>query len=368
VHIDFPAFMSFSSRYPICIAKRTAPGPSSHARRQFDALIKKLEAERANLALWQEELPKTLALADNEYRPLVRIFDARQKQLLLALDLACSDKTMSKKDRKRLVNLIRRMALALVSANGGDNLINDIHHKYSARNVAPETKRAEAFICQAVAGMSAIELDDDAACNGPAAFCESIAKKMAKQVQQEAQQEAINEAQQEALNEQAKLKQSIRDIFRKLVSVLHPDRESNPAEHGRKTVLMQRTNVAYAANDLFGLLALQREVTPINLAGPDDAGDDRIWQYNRILDAQMNEVRSQIHALKSAFALDMGWDFGRCRTLKAMMKGLRNDIAEMRANIKNIEANLNALVDLRQFKAWPKGAHIGQQESMQGKS
>lgn len=68
----------------------------------------------------------------------------------------------------------------------------------------------------------------------------------------------------------------MRDIFRKLASALHPDRETDPAEHGRKTALMQRANVAYAANDLLGLLELQLEVDQIDQTGLDNLGDDRI--------------------------------------------------------------------------------------------
>jgi curved DNA-binding protein CbpA len=42
----------------------------------------------------------------------------------------------------------------------------------------------------------------------------------------------------------------VREVFRKLASELHPDRETDPAEHARKTELMQRVNQAYKAGDL----------------------------------------------------------------------------------------------------------------------
>ena len=57
---------------------------------------------------------------------------------------------------------------------------------------------------------------------------------------------------------------AVREIFRKLASALHPDRETDPGERARKTALMQRANVAYAANDLLGLLELQFEVDQID--------------------------------------------------------------------------------------------------------
>ncbi|WP_341888453.1 hypothetical protein [Variovorax sp. YR752] len=46
----------------------------------------------------------------------------------------------------------------------------------------------------------------------------------------------------------------MRDIFRKLASALHPDRETDAQQRKVKTALMQKANQAYAANDLLALL------------------------------------------------------------------------------------------------------------------
>jgi hypothetical protein len=61
--------MSTTTQYAIRIASPAAAGPLSRVRKQFNTLVKKLEAERVKLALWREELPKIRALADNEYNP-----------------------------------------------------------------------------------------------------------------------------------------------------------------------------------------------------------------------------------------------------------------------------------------------------------
>ncbi len=91
--------MSNSAQYAIRIAVPTTAEPLSRVRKQFNKLVKTLEAERAHLALLREELPKIRALADSEYRPLTQIFDAHQKRMLLALDQAYSDKAMGKRDK-----------------------------------------------------------------------------------------------------------------------------------------------------------------------------------------------------------------------------------------------------------------------------
>ena len=51
--------------------------------------------------------------------------------------------------------------------------------------------------------------------------------------------------------------QSVREVFRKLASALHPDRETDDSQRAAKTALMQKVNQAYAAGDLLALLELQ---------------------------------------------------------------------------------------------------------------
>ncbi|WP_143605999.1 hypothetical protein [Variovorax sp. 54] len=52
----------------------------------------------------------------------------------------------------------------------------------------------------------------------------------------------------------------MRDIFRKLASAPHPDRETDAQQRKVKTALMQKANQAYAANDLLALLELQLQL------------------------------------------------------------------------------------------------------------
>jgi len=365
--------MTHSSHYAIRIAAPAATGPQSRVRKQFNTLVQKLEAERVKLALWRSELPKIRALADSEYRPLAQRFDVHRKQMLLALDRAYYDRTMGKKDKQKLVELICSTALDLLGCDEGDDDVKAIYNTHSGGDFDLEMDQEHAMMRKLVADMTGVELDEDADIGSPAALFEAMQKKMDARAEEDAERAgqacpgaaakpakpvklSAREARHQA--EAAKLKQSVRDIFRKLASALHPDRETDPAEHGRKTALMQRANVAYAANDLLGLLELQLEVDQIDQTGLDNLDDDRIKQYNRILGDQVREIGLEIHVLESAVTLDMGWELGRRCTPTAMMRGLRADIKEMRANVKNIEADLEVFGDVKQIKRWLKGFDI----------
>lgn len=362
--------MHLTTQYAIRIAAPVDAGPLSRVRKQFNTLVKKLEAERVKLALWRDELPRIHALADSEYSPLVRTFDAHRRRLLLLLDQAHSDKSMGKKDREKLVEVICATALDLMQIDEEDQTIKEIYNKHSGSDFDLEMDEEKAFMREMLGAATGIELDDDTDFSSPQAFFEAMRDKMEEREREEGQKQEktgqarpakaakLNAREARHQAEELKLKQSVRDIFRKLASALHPDRETDAAERGRKTELMQRANVAYAANDLLGLLELQLEVDQIDQTGLDNLSDDRIKQYNRILGGQIDEIKSEINALETTLSLDIGWELGRRLTPKAMMQALRVDIAEMQASIEHIAADLDSFSDIKKLKAWLKHYRI----------
>jgi hypothetical protein len=84
--------------------------------------------------------------------------------------------------------------------------------------------------------------------------------------------------------------QSVRDIYRKLASVLHPDRETDPTERERKTALIQRANQAYGRNDLLELLTLQIETEQIDAGALADIPEARLRHYNDVLQPHRGHV------------------------------------------------------------------------------
>ncbi|WP_262471530.1 J domain-containing protein, partial [Clostridioides difficile] len=79
--------------------------------------------------------------------------------------------------------------------------------------------------------------------------------------------------------EQAQISLSIREVYRKLASALHPDRETDPQERDRKTRLMQRVNEAYDKNNLLQLLELQLELDHIDQRSINHISEARLTHY-----------------------------------------------------------------------------------------
>ncbi|MES2741893.1 MAG: hypothetical protein V4754_13210 [Pseudomonadota bacterium] len=361
--------MPLTHDYAVRIAASTQGGPLSRERKRFNSLVKKLDAERARLALWRDQLPHIRALADSQFQPLAERFDTLRKQLVSVLDMAHDNKAMGKKNKAKLADLIIGIAEPLM-AGDDDEAIKAIYNKYSGRDFDLDTEADHAELRAMLSEASGIELGEEVDVSSPAAFFKAFQEHLDERARTQAESAAgtgtgtgtgtdasakpakpsAREARHQA--EQLKLKHSVRDIFRKLASALHPDRESDPAEHARKTALMQRANVAYAANDLLALLEMQLEVAQIDQAGLNNLADDRIKQYNMVLQEQVGEVGAQIAALELQLMLDLGWEPGRRLLPKTLMKSLEVDIARMRANVMHIEADLAAFADLKRLKAW----------------
>jgi curved DNA-binding protein CbpA len=68
----------------------------------------------------------------------------------------------------------------------------------------------------------------------------------------------------------------VREIYRKLASALHPDRETDEREREAKTALMQRVNQACEAQDLLALLQLQLQIEQIDERHIANAGEQRL--------------------------------------------------------------------------------------------
>jgi hypothetical protein len=349
------------SQQAVRITAPATTGPQAKVRTQFNALVKRLDAERARLAVWREEVPKIRAKANSELGPLMRAFDTHRRALIVLFDQAWHDKLMSKTDRRKLSDIIAATAEELLQGGDADPSIKELYDRHSGGDFEGDLDAERAAMLEMFTDATGLALDDDADLTSPEAILEAMRQKMEQQARADEQtarpaKPSARAVRQEA--EEAKLQQSVRDIFRKLASALHPDRETDPAEHARKTALMQRANAAYAANDLLGLIELQLEVAQIDQAGLDGLTEDRIKQYNRILARQFDEVRSEIDAMETALSYQMGWDFEKRPTPKTMLQYLQIDIANAEAHVHGIAADLARFGDIRQLKAWLKTYRI----------
>ena len=83
----------------------------------------------------------------------------------------------------------------------------------------------------------------------------------------------------------------LKEIYRKLTSVLHPDREPDEAERKRKTALMSEVNKAYESGNLLKLLQLQLQVGKLDSLAAATLADEKLQLINLTLRQQHDDLR-----------------------------------------------------------------------------
>ncbi|MFM9971286.1 MAG: molecular chaperone DnaJ [Burkholderiales bacterium] len=267
---------------------------------------------------------------------------------------------LSKRERRKLADMIREIVESILMSRD-DAQISALHKKYQ-RPGDGESAAEMRSIFEDVLGL---DLGDDVDFDSPEAVMERAeqkfqesqeqfaAKKAAREERQaqriKSRKQLAKEARQEA--DDQRLSQSIREIYRKLVSALHPDREADPVERERKTGLMQRVNQAYEKNNLLQLLELQLELEHIDQGALDNIGEERLRDYIKILREQADQLNVEIHRVASGFASPFEGPYFDMRP-ESVMHRLSTDIANARRANQELKRDLGILDDVNALKSW----------------
>lgn len=321
---------------------------TSRVRVQFNKLIKKLETERKRLAAWHAALPLMRSRASAELGPLARQFDQRQRELVFLLDAAHQHKSIGKKEREKLSALIFDIVAEMLERLDEQDeelvaLFEKHEDDFSGMENDPDLLALRDMFEEMLGDDDGGHDDGDAQPDGRAEN-DGAAPPPRQASPREARQ----------AEEEQRLSQSVREIFRKLTSTLHPDRELDPAERDRKTALMQRVNVAYANNDLLGLLELQFEVDQLDEASLASLGEDRIKQYNKLLTKQVKEIGRDIEELEHWLAYELNLTVRGRITPQVLERSLTDGIAKMHKSIADVEGDIREFSDIKRLKAFLK--------------
>lgn len=161
-------------------------------------------------------------------------------------------------------------------------------------------------------------------------------------------------AQQRREAEAQQATQSVREIYRKLASALHPDRESDERQRAVKTELMQRVNQAYAANDLLALLELQLQIEQIDASHIANASAQRLKHYNKVLSEQLSQLRAEVDGVEMGFRIEFGLEPGWGMNPRKLGEVLEQTSRQWRAELNEQQRDMRMLADVAATKRWLK--------------
>jgi hypothetical protein len=158
----------------------------------------------------------------------------------------------------------------------------------------------------------------------------------------------------QARREQAAMEvsQSVREVYRKLASALHPDRETDATERERKNALMQRANQAYERGDLLELLSMQISLIESDQGALARADDKRLQLYCQALREQQQALKQEIADVEAPIreGLDLAPGTrmpGRDAVLTLVSSMARN----VKSNVEAARLDMAALLDPRRCGA-----------------
>ena len=341
----------------------------SKGQKTFNSLIRQIEKRRKQLRAWEAVTPTFQQQYVSELLPLEQTSTALQIRMVHCLDQAYAQKELTKAERRKMAFVIVDLAGDLINQDEDEGKeLKAIYDKYSPTNYDSQMAAEVDAMKSMLETVLGVDLGDDLDLSSPEELlqqaqahmqqtqAEWIAKNEEQDVRRAKRKKSPRQqaAEARAQEQQAQISLSIREVYRKLASALHPDRETDPQERDRKTRLMQRVNEAYQKNNLLQLLELQLELEHIDQHALSSMSEERLKHYNTILKEQVRELDQEIFHVESAFRHAYGIDPFEPVSPDSIVRNLAVDLKDLRRNIRTLEQDLAAFEDIRNLKLWLK--------------
>ncbi len=351
------------------LGQQQEPARLSPAQKKFNALIQKIDAQKKQLAAWQETLPLCQQKVVGKLVPLQETYSEHQTAMVHLIDSLATTHKFTHNQQEKIAHLITSICEELISRQGRDEL-KPVYNRYSEWDfdeaASEGNDMAAALLKDMFEQQFGGELDmDDFDFSDPEGLADRLTEQMEENYRQaeEARPKRKKTARQLAKEareqeEEANVSKSIQAVYRQLVAALHPDREPDMAERERKTELMKKVTIAYGKRDLLQLLELQLSVEQIDQGKINNIAEDRLKHYNKILQSQFEELQEEVMSTQMQFREMAGLSPYESLTPKRVLAMLNEDIRSLREEITRIEMDLRQFKDVKQFKSWLRNYRI----------
>lgn len=349
------------SRTTLQISAGQAGPTLTPQQKRFNTLIRKIAEARRTLAQWQDNIGLYRQAHSRALLPLENELAALRRQWVFALDEVLGQRGWTKAERETLRELVCEYAGLLLNAQGDDEELKAVFDRHAEVDFDTEQKQIVLTLKDLAQSQMGLDLGDDEGIDTHADLLQRLQQGMRERAAAEeaegGAQPALRRksaAQQRREAEAQQATQSVREIFRKLASALHPDRETDAAQREAKTGLMQKVNQAYAANDLLTLLELQLQIEQIDAGHIANASAQRLKHYNKVLAEQLEELEAEIERVEMGFRLDFGLEPGWGLKPGKLVGLLDEHERELRAELDQQQYDMSALQDKTALKRWLK--------------
>jgi len=346
-----------TTRTSVQISQRTSKGPQTLEQQRFQFLIRQIEQARKAFTNLEARIQAFRRHREEKLQPAREALSRALRETVLAIDRLLDQRGWSKVDQAALRDILTGTAEVLIESAGDDPEIKAIYNKHS--NVDFDTLKQDEFqrLKAEAEEFTGLDLGEDEGIHSEDDLVQRLYQEMAAR-------EAAEQNDSDELDERGRArpskrsvdnaqlaKQALREIYRKLASAVHPDRESDASRREEKNALMQRINQAYAANDLLSLFEIQIEIDQLDPDQIGNLGAQRLRHYNRLLAEQLEQLRGKIRTLEASAGAEYdaeGFDSQK------MALQVRGQARRLRAEVTRQEQFLRVLADKAATRRWLK--------------
>ncbi|MCJ8162367.1 molecular chaperone DnaJ [Acinetobacter zhairhuonensis] len=278
----------------ISIQQRTEP---SLQQKKLNRLIDKIEQQKISLATWQNAQTE---IQQHTRQKLLPVYSELHQVLFQQLDQlwhVLHNHEFSKADMQQLDESIAQRAQMLkhskMLSNEQLQQVEQIHRFYQqhAHQSLKKPKKVQ---------QHRVDLPEND--EQTALFEDDFEQYAAEQQQAREQAKQLRQQQKREQAEQMAA-QSLKTVYLKIAAMIHPDREQDESKKEEKTELFQQASQAYEQQDLFYLLKLQLQLEQNKGVGAKELSAEQVKFYKLALDAQSQQLESQISEILDSFHL-----------------------------------------------------------------
>jgi hypothetical protein len=327
------------------ISTRTPKGPQTLEQQRFQFLIRQIGDARKAFSDLEKRIEAFRQLRVQKLQPVRASLARALRETIFAIDRLLDQRGWSRAEQAALRNILTGTAEVVIEVAGEDPEIKAVYNKHS--NLDFDTAKDEDIqrLKAEAEAFTGFDLGVDEGIRSEEDLVQRLYEEMAARETAAPSKRSEDSAQ--------LARQALRDIYRKLASAVHPDRESDAARREEKNELMQRINQAYAANDLLSLFEIQIEIDQLDPEQIGNLGTRRLRHYNRLLSEQLEQLRSKLRALEASAGADDETVDDHFDPQKLELR-LRRQARGLRAEVTRQEQLLRVLADKAATRRWLK--------------
>jgi hypothetical protein len=327
--------MSGPALQPLQIQPHSADPALARHQTRFNSLVRDVTLWRAALSEWKARIGRYRQAVE----PIHGELHAAWRQWVFALDQASLQPEFTRAEKSQLEEQLRDAARALLDVGGDDGIAAVLgRHEQELPSVQSRQEGADA---------PDEELPEDLAPDW-----ERQAARAADQREERAARRREAAALKRRSQATQEVSQPVRDVYRRLASALHPDRERDAQQRERKTALMQQANEAYTEGNLLALLELQLQAEQVDAGHWAVADQRRLQHYAAVLQEQLAELQAQTRRLEAEFRSATGLAPGCGLQPRRADRLISSEAQSLRHELQLVRRQIKLLLDVQATKLW----------------